>query len=375
MSAFPGVTYAVMAGLLAAALPQIDKGFGETQQWNQMPGNRIFIRNAIEKSVIGNTFGWNIRMRSATGSTKTLRPYQTVNYTKNYYTETFTVPFRDKVNDAFVFDRLEIARNMSSPERIYEIIKEARSAQKEDIANTNEAQIFDVGDSNDDDSAIFGLPYWLRRSMDSTGAFISNPDGGFTGTYWRGRSGAISSIVANKDISQLSFERAKTYNATHNGVMDRNLARQIKIASTETEFEMIEGLEGEKGPQGEDVVLFMEPEFCDQYDELCASGPDPRYSGGVGDIYPGTKGRRIYGIQVVRTPALKNKAERPIYGVRKSLIQCVKGRGMWMVEGELKSPGSHNVIMKPMDYTWQMFAHTDYRRCGFLIHGSFATGS
>lgn len=373
MSAAPGVTYAFLDGLLKATLPQVDKSFIETQQFNKMPGNKMFIDQAEEKSVIGNTYGWNVRMRSATGTTQALRPYQAITYNKGYYTERFTVSFRDKVNTAFVFDRLEIARNMSSPERVYEIIKEARSAQREDIQNTNELEIFGAPDDNNDDTAIFGLEVWARRSMDSAGAFVANPDGGFTGTYWRGRNGTVTALVAGQDLSLLSNERGRNWTATHNNVMDRVLVRQIKVASIETEFEMLENLEGDKGPQGEDCIVFMEPDLVDQYDELLAQGCDPRYSNGVGDYYPG-KQRRVYGMKVVRTPALRGKVDRPVFGVRRSLVQVIKGRGMWMVEGEVKPGGTHNVVHKPMDYTWQMICR-DMRKGCFRIHGSFTTGT
>lgn len=373
MSAVPGVTYAFLDGLLKATIPQVDRSLQETQLFNTMPGNKLLINNAEEKSVIGNTYSWSVRMRAATGTTQALRPYQATTYSKAYYSERFTVPFRDKVNTSFVFDRLELARNMSSPERVYELIKEARSAQREDIANTNEAEVFGAPDDNNDDTAILGLEVWARRSMDSGGVFVANPDGGFTGTYWRGRNGTITPVVANQDLSLLTNERARNWNATHNGVMDRILLRQIKVASIETEFEMLDGLEGDKGPQGEDCIVFMDPDFVDSYDELLATGPDPRYQGGTGDYYPG-KQRRVYGLQIVRTPALRGKVDRPVFGVRRSLVNVIKGRGMWMVEGEVKPGGTHNVVYKPMDYTWQMYCK-DMRKGCFRIHGSFVTGT
>jgi len=375
MSTFAtGVALTSLAGVINAALPFIDKDIQETQRFNRMPGNMLLIDSAEEADTTGNVYGWNIRMREASGSTQALRPFQATQFQVGYYTERFTVPFRDKTNTAFAFDRLEISRNRAAPNRIYDLLKERRSAQLENIANVNELEVFNAPDDSNDDTAIFGLECWLRRSMDSTGAFVSLPDGGNNGTYWRGRTGTVTSLLGGQDCSLLSLERARNYCLTlTNAYVDTTMLDGIKRAINETMYDMTPGLTGNTGPTGEDALVFWDPEFDDQYDSFIAAGPDPRFRGPSGDYYPGKK-RTLWGATLVRTPALRGKADRPIFGVRRSMLQVIKGRGMWMVDGEGVVPGAHNVSYKPRDYTWQMICR-DFRKAGFRIHSSFTTGT
>ena len=378
MSTFStGVALSALSGVVNAALPTIDKDINETQRFNRMPGNMLLIDGAEEQDTTGNIYGWNIRVREAAGSTQALRAFQATQYQVGYYTERFTVPFRDKTNTAFAFDRLEISRNRAAPNRIYDLLKERRSAQLENIANVNEIEVFGAPFDQNDDSAIFGLECWLRRSMASDGAFVALPDGGYNGTYWRGTGNATPiAILGGQDTAQLALERARNYVMTvGNTYVDTTLLDAVKRCINETMFEMVPGLTGKSGPSmgGDDALIFWDPEYDDQYDSFLAAGPDPRYRSGGGDYYPGKK-RTLWGAQLVRTPALRNKADRPIFGLRRSMLQVIKGRGMWMVDGDGVVPGAHNVVYKPRDYTWQMICR-DFRKGGFRIHSTFTTGS
>jgi len=375
MSAFSsGTAFSALVGVVNAALPLIDKDIQETQLINRMPGNMLLIDKAEEQDTTGNTYGWNIRMREALGTTQVLRPYQATQYQVGYYTERFTVPFRDKTNTAFAFDRLEISRNRAAPNRIYDILKERRSAQLENIANVNEAEVFGSPEDINDDTAIFGLDCWGRRSMDSGGAFVSLPDGGYNGTYWRGRLGTIAASLAGQDLSLLSMERGRNYVQTvSNPYVDTVLLDAIKHSVNETMYDMVSGLTGNTGPGNEDAIVFWDPEYDDQYDSFLAAGPDPRYKSSSGDYYPG-KQRTLWGCMLVRTPALRGKADRPILGIRRSQVKVIKGRGMWMIDGDGVVPGAHNVSYKPRDYTWQMICR-DFRKGIFRVHSSFATGT
>lgn len=371
-----GISISQLSGVINAALPKVDKDLVETQRWNRMPGNRLLIDNGVEEDTTGNVLSWTVRMRDAQGTTQVLRPFQVTQYSVQYGSQRFSVPFRDKVNTAFAFDRLEIARNRAAPNRIYDLIKERRSMQLENIANTNEVEVFGAPDDNDDDTAIFGLECWLRRSMDASGNFIANPEGGFDGVYWRGRQGAVHAILGGVDISSLANERARTYVQTIDGVMGPALIEGIKKALNETEFEMIPGLTGITTSSGgsDECMIFWDPRYDEDYSNLLARGPDNRYQGGKGDYFPG-RSETLYGATLVRTPVLAYKPDRPIFGVRRGMIEVCKGRGMWMVDGEGVVPGAHNSHYKPRDYTWQMRARHDMRKIGFRLHTSFATGT
>lgn len=368
-----GISIAMLAGVMNAALPRVDKELGETQRYNRMPGNRIFIANAKEEDTTGNVLSWAMRMREPQGTTKVLRAFQATQYSVQYLSQIFSVPFRDKTNTAFAVDRLEIARNRSAPNKIYDLIKERRSGQLEAIENNNEVEIFGTPDDNTDDTAIFGIPCWLRRSMDASGNYIDSPEGGFNGAYWRGRQGDIHGTIGGVDLTTLANERARNWVGTTSGTMGPDLLELIKKGMNETEFEMIPGLTGRVEGGGEDCHIFWDPTYDEAYSNMLARGPDDRYRNGNGDYFPG-RSETLYGARLVRTPVLANKAERPIYGVRTSMLHVVKGSGMWMVDGEGVVPGTHNTVYKPRDYTWQTRCR-DMRRAGFCVHTSFVTGT
>ncbi len=374
MSTFgAGISIAMLSGIVNAALPHVDREVLETQRLNRMPGNALLIDSGEDQDTTGNVYAWNIRLRDAAGTNQTLRPFQATQYSVGYYTERFTVPFRDKTNTAFAFDRLEIARNRAAPNRIYDLLKERRSAQIAAIADENEVAVFGSPDDASDESAIFGLECWARRSMDSTGAFVSLPGGGFNGTYWRGRQGAISASLGGVDCASLANERARNYCITVAPVMGPELIAAVKRAMDETMVDFVPGLTGATPGASEEAVIFWDPDYDSAYEELLAKGPDDRYRGGVGDYYPGAS-KRLKGCMCVRTPALIGKADRPIFGVRRSLVKVLKGRGMWMVDGDGVVPGAHNVVYKPRDWTWQMISR-DLRRGAFRVHSSFTTGT
>ena len=362
-----GITLTALSGVLNAALEHVDSDLIETQHYNRMPGVRDFVDRAETKSPTGNTHSWNIRARDAVGTVGPMKPYGTTTYVKDYYSERLTVPFRDFVSTAFVFDRLELARNRADPIRIYDLIKEARSAQMAEINKRLEEAVWGIPQNADDEDAIFGIEAWAGRSMTSAGAFVANPEGSHDGAYVAWGDGTFTATKGGRNTAALGMERTKNYVATHNSTLDQTLLEQISKAIVETDFDFADGLEG-KVPQTGIPAIYWDTTFDEQYNNFLQSGSDFFYKGGTGDFYRGRE-KRINGVICKRTPALNGKAHRPIYGNRVANgFQCMKASGMWMVDSESVVPGAHNVMYKPRDWTWQARC-MDLRTGLFLIHG------
>jgi len=362
-----GVTIASLTGVVNAALEHVDKSLGETQHYNRMPGVRDFVDRGESKSPTGNTHSWTIRVRDAVGATSSMRPYGTTTYVKDYYSERFTVAFRDFVNKAFVFDRLELARNRADPIRIYDNIKEARSAQMAGLNKHLEDAVWATPLNADDEDAVYGIEAWAGRSITSGGTFVSNPEGSFDGAYIAWGDGTFSASKGGRNVAALGMDRAKNWVATHSGVMDEILLEQISKAVTETDFDFADGLEGNK-PNASIPAIYWDSTFDEQYNNFLQRGSDDFYRGGTGDYFRG-RDKRINGVICKRTPALNGKSHRPIYGNRvASGFQVIKGAGMWMIDSDAVVPGAHNVMYKPRDFTWQTRV-MDFRTGMFLIHG------
>ena len=333
-----GITLTALSGVLNAALEHVDSDLIETQHYNRMPGVRDFIDKAETKSPTGNTHSWNIRVRDAVGTVGPMKPYGTTTYVKDYYSEKFTVAFRDFVSTAFVFDRLELARNRADPIRIYDLIKEARSAQMAEINKRLE-------------ESVWGIP----QNADDEDAYVAWGDGTFTATK------------GTRNVAALGMERAKNFVATHNGTLDQTLLEQISKAIVETDFDFADGLEG-KVPSTGIPVIYWDTTFDEQYNNFLQNGSDFFYKQGQGDYFRGRE-KRINGVICKRTPALNGKSHRPIYGNRVANgFQVMKASGMWMVDSESVIPNAHNVMYKPRDWTYQARC-MDLRTGLFLIHG------
>lgn len=363
MSTFGGMTLAQMTNVVKAALPKVKKGFSETQKLNRFVAQREFIADAESKTPIGGTFGWTLRLRSATGSTQALRAYQAVGFSKGFYNERAQVSFVNLTNTAMVFDRIEMGYNSASPEKLYDIVDEAYSASREDMAVRNEAIIFGRRDNASDDTAPSGLMELFPPTCDTSGVFTADPVGGWNGVTIVYGDGSVGTTYANIDASPIANERHRSWCASHQGVMDESLALLIKRAQDELNFDPIDDLKGEM--PADELVIFLDPEFKQQYDAIVNRGPDPRN----GDLFPSRK-YTLNGTRLVSTTQLRSDPTRSIYGIRKSLVKVVKAKGMWMVEGEGIVPGAHNVKYMPIDYAWQ-FANYNRQLAGFRINGSF----
>jgi hypothetical protein len=363
MSSFSGLTLAQMTGVVKAALPKVKKGFSETQKLNRFVAQREFIANAESQAPIGGEFGWTVRLRSATGSTQALRAYGAVGYAKNYYNERAKAAYVNLTNTAMAFDRIEMAFNSATPEQLYNIVDEAYSAAREDIAVKNESIVFGRRDNASDDTAPSGLQELFPPTCDTSGNFVAEPVGGWNGATIVYGDGSVSSTYANIDAGTIANERHRSWNASHSGIMDESLALLIKRAMDELQFDPIDDLKGDM--PADELVLFMDPEFKQQYDAITNRGSDARN----GDFFPARK-YTLNGTRIVSVTQLRSDTTRSIYGIRKSLVKVIKAKGMWMVEGEGIVPGAHNVKYMPLDYCWA-FVNMNRQISGFRINGAF----
>lgn len=358
-----GLTVDEMSSIVIATLPSVKKKFADTQKLNRYVAERHFLNRAEEKDPAGGTHGWNLRLRSAQGTTRALRAYQAVGFVKGYYTERCSVSYVNMTNTAMVFDRIEMAYNRNNPGKLFDLVDEAYSAAQEDIANLNEAMIFSARENATDDEHWSGLKELFPPSADSSGNFVPDEEGGHNGVYIVYNDGSVGSTYANLDAAPLTNERHRGYCMTHGGVMDERLVAQIKKAQDDLAFDPLAQLKGEQ--ELGDLAIYMDPKFKQQYDNLVALGPDARN----GDYYP-TRQTKVNGTDITSVTQLNQDDTRSIYLINHRVVKFLKPSGMWMVEGKGIVPGAHNVEYMPVDYAGQLVCF-NRQIAGGRIHGSF----
>lgn len=372
-----GLTIAQLNDVRLGMLPKVSKGYKDSQKFNRYSGQKFFLKHKKEVGLgQDGKRTWKWRYKAAAGP-QVNNPYRATAATYDEYGAEASLYYNQHVDKNFVYDTNELKANKNSPEKILDILKLRRSAQREGIANWLEAQLLTNVPTNSSDRDTYNsLRTILRRSMTSAGVFVSDPVGGFNGVYNTWGDGTTTATYAGVDLSTLAAERFRPWVATHGGVFNQTLCDLIKRAQDENMWEPLADLEG-KFETSESFVLMMDPDFKQEYENFVSQGNDDR----KGDIYP-MKRYSLNGAGITGVPQLRSDLARPIYGVNAGEIVLETIEGCWdnfaelavggkrMAAEPMRFENSHTSFYEPIDFFGNLFCEMP-RHAGFLIHGSF----
>jgi len=363
----PGLDPAVIGDLQKAQLPKVRKEFAETQQLVRYVGVKE-IANRGETVTPGQDYreGWRWR-RSAAGGPQANLPYKATAAHYGEYMAEASIRHCLNVDKHMIWDLLELESN-KGPERIYSLIKGRYSAQREGINNWLEAQVWGIPNNASDISNMHGVLTWARRSMNSSGTFVSQPTVQFNGTYQTWTDGTTTGTIAGVDCTAALNERFRNPVATYSGAVDDVLLDLIMDMMDAMLWNPLADLEGrfEIGEQ----VQFWPNALALAYKKLVNKGNDDRGSGGVGDFFPIRK-TTANGGRMVAVPYLDRYSYNPILFVDRSVLKLRKCSGRWDNDNkEEKMPGSHTSFYTPTDFNGQIWCETPRNSIG-ILHAAF----
>lgn len=368
-----GLALRQMNDLRQAMLPKVVKGFKDSQKLVRYSGQRTLLKGKVGIELpVDATLGWRLRNKAGSGPVPNA-PFKSTPAIYDEYLISASVGMVQHVDKTFVYDSVQLRANKASPERILDILRSTRSAQKEAIANWLEAQLMTSKPQNASDTENYiGLPIWFRRSIDSSGNLVVDNVGGFNGTYVKWGDGTTTSILAGVDSALVGNERFRNYCATHTGQMGESLAEQIKRAQDECGWEPLDDLEGDFKAT-DSFKLIMDPEFNQEYQNICAKSAESRGT----DLFPSRK-YSVNGAAIVSCPQLRQDTARPIYGINTMEVVFKYVNGMWdnfaatdskgkLTSEAMRWPDSHTSFYEPVDFYGQMVVEQP-RHAGFVIH-------
>ena len=361
-----GIDPQTMNEVVNAARSKFKQNFKETQGIRSFTLRNQFLKNAIWETP-EHAFEWTLRIKSAQGSTQVVDAFEELNYGRDTYDVQMKVKPRTMASHTqMVFDSLVGAINKGAVNKIYKEYAMKGSACEEECAQTFESKILNAPYSVNAKDGFLGLLYWYRRSMTSGGVFTEQLTPARNGVYYRDGSGALASDMATiSDTSAAAYGRARTLVATHRGVMNDSLATTIRDSVLDAGFEYHDDLMGEK--TSVDLMIFWDDVFHRQYSDLVKA-----LGGARRNDYFDVGDNTIKGVKVMPVPYMNGHFLRPIFGVNLSELKMRKEQGLFDVQ--YSRDLTHRARAYPIEYSWQIWAENPQAH-GFLVHGSFATGT
>jgi len=360
-----GVTVDSIRSLSQNYLPKIRRGMQESQKLVAYAGMMLLMNSG--KGVTTNDnyeYGWNVRLRSADGSTHEHQPYARHNATQHDVQERASVKMATRINTALKFEVLIKAYNGGSAEKINDQYKMDASAQQEEIANVKEADCWGVPQSSTLTNKWLGIPYWYGRFCDANGAFSASETPGYNGIRTRFGNGTASSTIGGIDASPVANDRWRALGFTHQSIVDDLFISKVKYCIEEQKFQRLPGLKGE-GLESNKQRIFMHPTLYDAASDYASKqGPDD------GELYlkPGTM-LTISGVPLIRTPGLAGDASLPFYGINSDVVEFLKITELWDKDQDPRPIGTTSYVLP---HTWAgQFIARMRRNMGFFGHGEY----
>lgn len=361
----PGKTLSQMLNLVAGTQKKIvrKKWIGSQALQNYEPATTLL--DAAKGDASGTGWQKNMHMAANTGATYTYDFYSPVVVQKAPAQKVLTLAQWAKYENAGLrFDLEEKRQNMGDPEQIVDIMQAERETNNEDIAQKFATDLQGIGQSGPTDlNTMFGLRYYARRSQ-SSGTYVANTSGGFTGQEitWADGSGN-STTVLGLDASDVSNERLRNFTITHDGSMNLTTAQKVHLMLRRIRFRPFKNRKGEVST-GSDS-LFLSQLFEDQYIDMVNDGPDDR----DGDLFPFTT-TTLAGVEIKSVPLWDSVTEQPIIALRGNGLQISYAPGAWFTESKPYMT-SHREMYIATNCTGQLLPRVAPRECIGICHGSF----
>lgn len=360
-----GINPQVMNEVINAARTKFKEGFQETQELRAYKLQKMILSSAVDETPEW-AYEWTIRIKSAQGSTAMIDPYEEPTYQRDVYDTSLKVtPCTTITHLNMWFDNIVELINKKAWNKLWKNYEMKSSAAEEEKAAMWESKLLNAPYTDGAKDGVLGLLYWLRRSMTSGGVFTAQTTPARNGVYYRDGSGAVSSTMASRDASLAQFSRLRTLVATHNGIVDETFLTTMRDCVLDAGFEYLDELSGDKDTM--DLVICWDDQKERSYDDLCKAlgAPRKRDFFEVGDM-------TLKGVPTVAVPSFNSHFLSPVFGLNRSEIKYRKESGMW--EQQLHRQPTIMSDVFPMASRGQMWAENP-RSCGFLVHGSFTTGT
>lgn len=359
-----GLATHTMADVVAAMRSRFYKGWSESQLQRKYTVYKDVMKFAVEEAN-NHKYEWTARRKAAAGTTTFYNAFQAVSAVRDTYDATLSVQPRTVMTHlGMVFDRLQLNKNRGSEDKLWDIQKMTMSACEEDRVETFETLFANCPSAVADDNAWLGWFYWFGESKTSGGTFVEQLEPARNGVY-RPITGTATEMatMANQDTSTADNARFRSLVATHRGIIDDTTLKTLDRMIRDAEFEMIDGLEGEK-PSGQ-YVGYWDDNFDSQYnDKLSAlGGPKSRDYFNSGQKF-------VSGVPFKSVPSWNSLAKKPILLLNHQNLHFIKARGEWGLDDLELDTASPTAKAYPKVWTGQ-FRCRDIRTAGGLVHGSF----
>lgn len=295
----------------------------------------------------GTAIQWNL-MVGTTGSTKETALYATDSVNVSDVMTTANIPWRH-INTSYAIERREMAINRS-PSQIVDLVRIRRHDALVDMAGFMETRFWRRPSTSADTLAIYGVPYWLTWTDNSSGS----PTGGFDG----GNPTGFTAGTANVDSTV--YTNWRNWCAKYAAVTKADLITKWRKASTFTNFKPPVAQPDYQTGSGYGyytsygVIGAMELLLEAQNDNL-------------GNDVASKDGRVTFRqTPVTWCPQLEGRAGDPVYGINWGSFRPVFLSGEYMrEEGPTKASNQHTVFVTHIDTTMNL--QCTNRRANFVL--------
>lgn len=360
-----GLNPLVMNEIINAARTKFKQGFKETQRIRAYKLQKMILSMAEDETPEW-AYEWTLRVKSAQGSTQMIDPYEEPTYQRDVYdTSCKVIPATVMTHLNMWIDNIAELINKKAWNKLWKAYEMRMSAAEEEKAELWESKLLNPPYTDGGKDGILGLLYIFRRSMTSGGVFTAQTTPARNGVYYVDGSGAIQSTMYTRDTSLAAFSRLRTLVATHNGTVDELFLTTMRDCVLDAGFEYIDELEGDKTTM--DLVICWEDQKERAYDDLCKAlgAPRKRDFFEVGDT-------TLKGVPTVAIPSFNNHFLSPVFGINRNEVKFRKEQGAWEQQAHRQA-----TILSDVFPEWsrgQMWAENP-TSAGFLVHGSFTTGT
>lgn len=363
-----GIPFGSLAGVAAAARTKFYRSFRETQRIRSYAFYQQMWK-AAKKMENARAIEWTMRPNSGANTTAALDAFEDPTYVRSdtvingITRQSFLTTHLN-----IVFHERELDNNRESPDKLWDLYDRRYSEAEEERAETFESYAlqapFDAADTSGKLNFV-GLLGLFGRSMTAGGVFVAQPTPAFNGVWYRQGNGVLSSTVYGINRANAAASRARTLVGTHGGSITQTTLETIRDANRDSRFDFLGGFKGEK-PAQNDLVIFWSDQAQAQYETLLSNLGAPRSRD-----YFNSGDTEVKGVRTVPVPSLNGHFLAPIFGVNMSEFYFMKFKN-WNTPVEDK-PG-YRTMAVPHENEFSSICRSP-ASAGYLIHGSFATGT
>jgi hypothetical protein len=297
--------------------------------------------------VSGTGIQWNL-MIGTTGSTKEVGLYGTDSVNVSDVMITANIPWRH-INTNYAIERREIAINRS-PSQIVDLVKIRRHDAMTDMAGFMETRFWRRPSGTSDTLSIYGVPYWLVWTDNSS----TNVNGGFDG----GNPTGFSAGAANVDSA--IYPNWRNWCGKYTAVTKDDLIAKWRRASTFTNFKP--PVTAPSYQNGNMYGYYTNYNVIGQLERILETQND-----NLGNDVASKDGRVTFRqLPITWCPHLEGRGGDPIYGINWGSFRPVFLSGEYMrEEGPSKASNQHTVFVTHIDTTMNL--QCTNRRVNFVL--------